>query len=90
MGLQNLSLRIQCSVLAQFMTERSHELFPREQEHMFEPREDECHAVTLLKQVVTRYLRVRLHAYGCSTTLCGLSSAHVRHHLHKQMLFARQ
>ena len=36
-GLQNLSLRIQCSVLAQFMTERSHELFPGVQEHMFEP-----------------------------------------------------
>ena len=89
-GLQNLSLRIQCSVLGQFMTERSHELFPGAQEHMFQPRADECHAVRLLKQVVARYLHVRLHAYGRSTTLSGMSSAHVRHHLHKQVLFARQ
>ena len=89
-GQDNLSLRIQCSVLAQFMTERSHELFPGVQEHMFEPRADGCHAVSLLKQVVARYLRVRLHAYGRCTTLSGMSSAHVRHHLHKQVLFARQ
>ncbi|KAF0307773.1 DNA transposase THAP9 [Amphibalanus amphitrite] len=90
MGQENLSLRIQCSVLAQFMTERSHELFPGVQEHMFEPRAGGCHAVSLLKQVVARYLRVRLHAYGHYITLSGMASAHVRHHLHKQVLFARQ
>ena len=90
MGQENLSLRIQCSVLAQFMTERSHELFPGLQEHMFEPRAGGCHAVSLLQQVVARYLRVRLHAYGHRITLSGMSSAHVRHHLHKQVLFARQ
>jgi hypothetical protein len=82
-GISNLTFRIQCSVVAQFMTECSDELFPGVQEHMFEPRADECHAVVLLKQVVARYLRVRLYACGRRTTLSGIgmSSTHVRHHL---------
>ena len=87
---ENLSLRIQCSVLAHFMTERTHELFPGHQEHMFALRADECHAVTLVKMIVARYLSVRLHAHGRSATLSGLAQTHIRHSLHKQVLFAHQ
>ena len=87
---QNLSLRIQCSVLAHFMTERSHELFPGHEEHMFSSRAGECHAVTLVKQIVARYLRVRLHAHGQNTTISSLQRAHIRHSLNKQVLFAHQ
>ena len=88
--LDNLSLRIQCSVLAHFMTERSHELFPGHQDHMFSARAGECHAVTLLKLIVSRYLRVRLHAHGQNSTISGLQRAHIRHSLYKQVLFAHQ
>ena len=72
------------------MTERSHELLPGQQDHVFAPRVDECHAVALVKQIVARYLRVRLHAYGQNITMSGVQRAHNRHSLHKQVLFAHQ
>lgn len=88
MRLPNLSLSIQHSVLSHFMTSRSHELFPGVQEHMYEPRVDECHAILLLKQIVARYLRVRLHSYGRSVTVSGLRSAHLRQKFNKMVLFS--
>ena len=75
----NLSLNIQSSVLSHFMTSRTHELFPGVQEHMFQPQVDECHAVSLLKQIVARYLRVRLHSFARSLTIGAQRNAHLRH-----------
>ena len=85
-----LVLSIQCSVLKQLTSERSNQLFPGSQEHMFQPRAGECHFVVVVKLVVERYLRVRLHSWGRLATLRDLRSVHVRHSLHKQVLFANQ
>ena len=86
-----LALTIQRDVLAQCLEENSgHSLFPGATEHLFDLRGDECHAVALVKQVVARYLRVRLYDYGKMCTLGALRSAHKRHNLCKQVLFANQ
>ena len=84
-----LALTIQRNVLAQCLEERcGHNLFPGATEHLFDSRGDECHAVMLVRQIVSRYLRVRLYDYGRVATLGTLQSAHKRHNLSKQILFA--
>ena len=51
-----LSLRVQCGVLKAMLENRSSQLFPGAQEHMFQPRADECHCVVLFKFVAERYI----------------------------------
>ena len=86
-----LALAIQRNVLSQCVEETSGcNLFPGATEHLFSPRGEECHAVSLVGQIVSRYLRVRLHDYGKVTTMKMLQNAHKRHSLCKQILFANQ
>ena len=47
-----LSLSVECGVLKAMFENRCSQLFPGAQEHMFQPRANECHCVVLLKLVV--------------------------------------